>query len=414
MSTNTSTRRCRFCETPLTRTLVDLGKTPLANSYLMPEQLDQPEPRYPLHAMVCDACFLVQVEDVVPPDAIFSDYAYFSSYSDSWVAHAKAYCNKVGDRFGLDGNSLAIEIASNDGYLLQHFVAADIPVLGIEPAANVADVAIAKGVPTDVSFFGVETATRLANDDRKADLIASNNVLAHVPDINDFVGGIPLLLKAEGVWTIEFPHLLNLIAKIQFDTIYHEHFSYLSLGTLETIFARHNLRVFDVEEIPTHGGSLRLYVCHMNANHQAGPALETVRTKERAARLDQASGYDGFTERVALVRAGFLEFVTMARADGKTIAAYGAAAKGNTFLNYCGITENQIIAVADRSAAKQGKFLPGSRIPIVAPEILEKIAPDYLLILPWNLREEISSNMAHLAKAGSKFVTAVPEIRISD
>ena len=289
MSTNASTRQCRYCETPLTRTLVDLGKTPLANSYLMPEQLDQPEPRYPLHAMVCEECFLVQVGDVVPPDAIFSDYAYFSSYSDTWVAHAKAYCKLVGDRFDLGGNSLAIEIASNDGYLLQHFVAANIPVLGIEPAANVADVAIAKGVPTDVSFFGVQTASRLANDGRKANLIASNNVLAHVPDINDFVGGIPILLEADGVWTIEFPHLLNLIAEIQFDTIYHEHFSYLSLGTLETIFARHNLRVFDVDEIPTHGGSLRLYVCHANARHEAAPTLDAVRAKERTAKLDQPS-----------------------------------------------------------------------------------------------------------------------------
>ncbi|WP_448952202.1 methyltransferase domain-containing protein [Labrys neptuniae] len=403
---------CRFCATPLTTTLCDLGAMPLANDYRLPDDTN-PERSFPLHARVCPSCLLVQVDDSVPPDAIFSDYAYFSSYSDSWVAHAKRYSEAMIERFKLDAQSLVVEIASNDGYLLQHFKAAGVPVLGVEPAANVAETARAKGIDTEVAFFGVETARRLVAQGKRADLMAANNVLAHVPDIRDFVGGFATLLKPEGVVTFEFPHVLNLIEKVQFDTIYHEHFSYLSLVTVEKVFSAVGLKAIDVEELPTHGGSLRLYAAPKASSHQPSARLDALRAKEHAAGLDSLAGYEGFAAKVAEVKRGFLAFLAEAKAGGKTIAAYGAAAKGNTFLNFCGVGPDDIVAVFDRSLAKQGRLLPGSQVPILSPDKISEIAPDYLVILPWNIADEVMEQMRPLMKAGSSFVTAVPGIRLT-
>jgi len=404
---------CRFCGAPLRTTFVDLGETPLANSYVTPDDIAAGrDKRYPLHVRVCDACFLVQADEPVHPDAIFSDYAYFSSYSSSWVEHASRYAEAMRARFALGPDSLVVEIASNDGYLLQHFVAAGVPVLGVEPAANVAAVAVAKGVPTEVAFFGRDTALRLAARGYAADLMAANNVLAHVPNLADFTGGFSLLLKPEGVATFEFPHLLNLIKQVQFDTIYHEHFSYLSLVAVERVFAGSGLRVFDVEELSTHGGSLRLFAGLAGSAHVETERLRAMRAKEHAAGLDSIEAYRGFPARVAAVKASFLAFLANAKAEGKRVAAYGAAAKGNTFLNVCGVTVADIVAVADRSAAKQGKWLPGSHIPILAPEAIRDIRPDYLVVLPWNLIDEIRSEMAFIADWGGRFVTGVPETRV--
>ncbi|WP_413987760.1 methyltransferase domain-containing protein [Labrys okinawensis] len=402
---------CRFCATPLTTTLCDLGSMPLANDYRLPDDKN-PERSFPLHARVCPSCLLVQVDDSVPPDAIFSDYAYFSSYSDSWVAHAKRYAEAMIGRFHLGPDSLVVEIASNDGYLLQHFKAAGVPVLGVEPAANVAETARAKGIDTEVAFFGVETARRLVAEGKRADLMTANNVLAHVPDIRDFVGGFATLLKPEGVVTFEFPHVLNLIEKVQFDTIYHEHFSYLSLVTVEKVFASVGLKAIDVEELPTHGGSLRLYAAPASSSHQPSARLDALRAKEHAAGLDTLAGYEGFADKVAEVKRGFLAFLAEAKATNKKIAAYGAAAKGNTFLNFCGATPADIVAVFDRSLAKQGRLLPGSQIPIHSPDKISEIAPDYLVILPWNIAEEVMEQTRPLMPAGSLFVTAVPQIKM--
>jgi SAM-dependent methyltransferase len=410
-----TTPHCRFCGATLEHDFVDLGSTPLANSYVTQADVAQGRDRaYPLHARVCSSCFLVQVDAPVAPDAIFSDYAYFSSYSDSWVEHARVFASAAISRFGLDSSSLVVEVASNDGYLLQHFVASGIPVLGIEPAANVAEAARAKNVPTEVAFFGSETAKRLAAQGVAADLTVANNVLAHVPDIGDFIRGFSILLKPEGVATFEFPHVLNLIGELQFDTIYHEHFSYLSLFAVERILKAAGLRAFDVEELATHGGSLRLYVCHEAARILQTDRLLELRAKEKSAQLDRLSGYLGFSEKVEGVKRSFLEFLARARAEGKRVAAYGAAAKGNTFLNVCGVGENDVVCVFDRSAAKQGKLLPGSHIPIRAPEDIRDVAPDYLLILPWNLRDEISRQTRFIGEWGGKFVTALPTIRIFD
>lgn len=403
---------CRFCGTALHQTLIDLGCTPLANSYVDPGKAPEPDPAYPLCARVCEACFLVQVEDAVPAEAIFSDYAYFSSFSDSWVAHARAYAHEMAARFGLAAQSRVVEIASNDGYLLRHFRDMGVPVLGIEPAANVARAAEALGVTTEVAFFGVDTARRLAAEGRQADLMAANNVLAHVPDINDFVGGVPLLLKPEGVWTIEFPHLLNLLGQVQFDTIYHEHYSYLSLLFIERLMARHGLRVFDVAHLPTHGGSLRVFVCHRDASHAEAEGLHATRREEAAAGLDRMETYAGFAPRVAAIRDRTLAFLHAAKAEGRSVAAYGAAAKGNTFLNYCGIGPDLIGYVVDRNPAKQGRLLPGSRLPIHDPSHVFTTRPDYLLILPWNLAAEISAQMADIRAWGGRFITAVPEIAV--
>jgi SAM-dependent methyltransferase len=403
---------CRSCGAPLTRTFADLGSTPLANSYVEADALGRPDPVYPLHARVCDRCFLVQVEDAVPPEAIFSHYAYFSSYATSWVEHARRYAVTAVGRLGLSPSSLVVEIASNDGYLLQHFVAAGIPVLGVEPAANVAAAAAARGVPTEVAFFGRATAERLAAAGRHADLMVSNNVLAHVPDINDFVSGVPVLLKPRGVWTIEFPHLLNLIEQVQFDTIYHEHYSYLSLLTVEALFARHGLVVFDVEELPTHGGSLRVHAGHAAAGHPEGEGLRRVRAKEAAAGLDRPETYDGFGPRVAAIRDGLLSFLAAERDAGRTVAAYGAAAKGNTMLNVCGVDTGLIAYVVDRNPAKQGRWLPGSRLPIHPPERILETRPHTVLILPWNLRGEIMAEMAAVRGWGGRFAVAVPRLEI--
>jgi SAM-dependent methyltransferase len=404
---------CRFCGTPLRHDFIDLGSTPLANAYLSAEEIAQGSDRaYPLHARICSACLLVQVEAPVAPRAIFSDYAYFSSYSDSWVEHARRYAAEMIARFGLGPSSLVVEVASNDGYLLQHFVAAGVPVLGIEPAANVAEAARARKVPTEVAFFGRETARRLASGRVAADLTTANNVLAHVPDIADFIAGFPLILKPEGVSTFEFPHVLNLIRETQFDTIYHEHFSYLSLVVVERVLAESGLRAFDVEEFDTHGGSLRLYACHAAASHIETERLRALRAKEREFHLDSLEGYAGYAAKVAEVKRDFLAFLARARTEGKSVAAYGAAAKGNTFLNVCSVTARDIGYVLDRSAAKQGKFLPGSHISILSPDALDEKRPDYLVILPWNLREEIMQQMAALRSWGGKFVTAVPRVRI--
>lgn len=403
---------CRFCNTPLTATLCDLGPTPLANSYLRPGE-EAGEKRYPLHARICPSCLLVQVDDSVPREDIFSaDYAYFSSYSDTWVEHARHYAAVMIARFALGPTSQVVEIASNDGYLLQHFLAAGVPVLGVEPAANVAKAAIAKGIATEIAFFGTKTAQRLVAQGHGADLVTANNVLAHVPDIRDFLTGVATILRPEGIATFEFPHLLNLIREIQFDTIYHEHFSYLSLVAVEKIFAAVGLKAVDVEELPTHGGSLRLYVARVGSSHQPTSALDDVRFKECAARLDKLAGYDGFADRVAAVKGGFLAFLARAKHEGKLVAAYGAAAKGNTFLNVCGVSVADVVCAFDRSAAKQGKLLPGSHIRVLAPSQLADIRPDYLVILPWNLADEIMAQNMALGSWGGRFVTAVPHVRM--
>nr|WP_202526234.1 class I SAM-dependent methyltransferase [Sneathiella litorea] len=404
---------CRFCDQELTRTFVDLGSTPLANSYLREERDIAAEKSYPLHARVCVNCFLVQVEDVVPAEDIFSDYAYFSSFSSSWVEHAKAYAEKLSEQLGLNRDSLVIEIASNDGYLLKHFVDRGIPVLGIEPAANVAKAAEAVGVKTEVAFFGVETAKRIVAEKGQADLMAANNVMAHVPDINDFIGGVPVLLAESGVFTIEFPHLLNLINKVQFDTIYHEHYSYLSLLTVEKILGAHGLKVFDVEELTTHGGSLRVYACHKGASKYSETArLAALHSKEAAAGLHTPAAYQNFTPRVEKVRDDLLSFLHNAKAAGKKVAGYGAAAKGNTLLNYCGIGPDLIDFVVDRNPEKQGTLLPGSHIPVFAPDRIWREKPDYVLILPWNLADEISMEMTAIKDWGGGFVIPIPELEI--
>ncbi len=404
---------CRFCGVPLTVSFADLGSMPLANSYL--ETLDDAaqEQSYPLHARVCQVCRLVQVDDVVPPSVIFSNYAYFSSYSKSWVDHARTYTEMVRKRFDLSPNKQVIEVASNDGYLLKHFVEAGIPVLGVEPAANVAEAAEAAGVPTRTAFFGRDFADRLRREKITADLLIGNNVLAHVPDLNDFVAGLSRLLKSEGVLTMEFPHLLRLIEDVQFDTIYHEHFSYFSLLTVEQVFDAYGLRLFDVEELPTHGGSLRIYACRKNSARQAeGDALRAVRDKERIADLNRNPVYQEFQNRIGLTRAGLRTFLAQAQKRGRRVAAYGAAAKGNTLLNFCGITAKNIPYVVDVSPHKQGRYLPGSHIPILPVEHLREDKPDYVLILPWNLRQEISAQHGYIRDWGGKFVVAVPEIEI--
>jgi len=404
---------CQGCGAALVRTLVDLGEQPLANSYVPPERAADPEPVYPLHARVCDRCLLVQVDNVTPPETIFGQhYAYYSSFSESWLAHCRRYAETMRERFGLNADSLVVEIASNDGYMLQYFVAAGIPVLGIEPAGGVADAAEARGVPTVREFFGRETAAKLAGEGRQADLLAAKNVLAHVPDINDFVAGIPILLKPEGVFTVEFPHLLNLIRENQFDTIYHEHFTYLSLLAVEKIFTRHGLTIFDVEQLPTHGGSLRVFAARRDSEPKVSGNVAKVLDMEKAAQLDRPEGYAGFDAKVRRVRSDLLDFIASARAERKRVAAYGAAAKGNTLLNYCGITHNQIDYVVDRNPAKQHTLLPGSHIAVRDPAALDEAHPDYLLILPWNIRDEVVAQNAAFRDRGGKFVTAIPQLAI--
>jgi 2-polyprenyl-3-methyl-5-hydroxy-6-metoxy-1,4-benzoquinol methylase len=403
--------RCRFCGHPLALSLIDLGMSPLSNRYVDEQELNQAEKFYPLHVFVCSNCFLVQLELFESPEVIFGDYAYFSSYSDSWLSHMQAFANSAIERFELDERKTVIEIASNDGYLLQYFVQRKIPALGIEPAANVAKVAEAKGIATLVAFFGTQTARGLIAQGKKADLLIGNNVLAHVPDINDFVQGMQLLLKPEGVITMEFPHFLRLFENGLFDTIYHEHFSYLSLMTVEKVFARFGLAIFDVQEIPTHGGSLRIY-----ARHAANSKLSTtdnvlrVKNQEQNLHLDIISTYAAFAPRVQKIKRDILSFLLDAQRNGKLAAGYGAPAKGNTFLNYCGIRTDLLSFTVDRNPFKQGKFLPGSHIPIFSPDQIRQTKPDYLLILPWNLKDEIMVQMAHIREWGGKFVVALPKV----
>jgi len=404
---------CQSCQSPLTRTFVDLGLSALANAFVsLPLGTGAPDKAYPLHARVCDHCFLVQVESVVPPAEIFGDYAYFSSYTDSWLAHAEAYAEMVIGRFELDQSSYVMEIASNDGYLLRNFVRRGIPCLGIDPAANVAAVARLNGVPTRVAFFGRALAEVLAGEGRLPDLIASKNVLAHVPDINDFVAGVSRLLQGDAVYTVEFPHLLSLIEQVQFDTIYHEHFTYLSLLAVEPIFVRHGLRVFDAQEFSTHGGSLRLFVCRAKAAWPAHAGVRSIRDKEHRAGLDRPEGYAGFGDRVRQVGNELLAYLNRAKAEGRRVAAYGAAAKGNTILNYCSIGPDLICYAVDRNPVKQNTLLPGSRIPVYAVERLTDDPVDDILILPWNLRDEIIAKFAWLGDKGCRFVTAIPCLEI--
>lgn len=405
--------RCRFCAQQLNHTFVDLGMSPLCQTHIEPYQLNHMERFYPLHAWVCERCFLVQLEMYVAPDDIFSDYAYFSSYSDSWVEHARRYAEAMTGRLKLGPKSLVMEIASNDGYLLQHFVANGVPCRGIEPAANVAEAAVAKGIPTTVKFFGKQSATEIAAEHGRPDLLLGNNVLAHVPDINDFVGGMKILLKPGGVLTMEFPHLLKLMDENQFDTIYHEHFSYLSFGTVEQIFAHHGLRLFDVDEIPTHGGSLRIYGCHAeDATHPSVPAVEKLRNHESERGLRQLATYAKFEEQVRTTKRHLLKFLVEARAEGKSIVGYGAPGKGNTLLNYCGIRTDFLDYTVDRSPHKQGRYTPGTHIPILAPERIRETKPDYILILPWNLRQEIVASNSYVREWGGQFVVPIPRVEI--
>jgi 2-polyprenyl-3-methyl-5-hydroxy-6-metoxy-1,4-benzoquinol methylase len=392
---------------------VDLGVSPLANSYVKPPELNRMEPFYPLHVRVCEECFLAQVEAVVEPERIFSEYAYFSSYSDSWLDHARAYTELAVERFGLTTRNRVVEIASNDGYLLQYFLAKAIPVLGIEPARNVADAALQRGIPTLVRFFGTDTARELAANQQDADLIIGNNVLAHVPDLNDFVAGLKLLLRPHGAITLEFPHLMRLMEDNQFDTIYHEHLSYFSLITIQILFDRHGLRVFDVDELATHGGSLRIYGCHAENGDQTGTErVAELITKEMRAGLNKIDSYISFGEQVKTTKRKLLNFLIAAKDGGKSVVAYGAPAKGNTLLNYCGVGTDFIEYTVDRSPHKQGQFLPGTRIPIYSPDQIRRTTPDYLLILPWNLKNEIMDQMSYIREWNGRFVLPIPEVTI--
>jgi 2-polyprenyl-3-methyl-5-hydroxy-6-metoxy-1,4-benzoquinol methylase len=404
---------CRFCYSKLQHTFVDLGMSPLANSYLKPAQLFQMERFYPLHVYVCEHCFLVQLEEFESPEHIFSDYAYFSSYSDTWLLHAKAYSDMMAARFSVNDKSHVVEIASNDGYLLQFFVEKGIPVLGIEPAANVAEAATAKGIPTLTAFFDQALARQLASQGLRADLLVGNNVLAHVPDLNDFVQGMKILLAPQGVITIEFPHLMRLMAENQFDTIYHEHFSYFSLITVEKIFAQHGLTLFDVEELSTHGGSLRIYARHTeDASIPVGPRVTALKSREVVAGFARLEHYLSFADMVKEAKREILAFLIAAKRERKAIVGYGAPAKGNTFLNYCGMRTDFIDYTVDRSPHKQGCFLPGTHIPIYHPEKIKETKPDYLLILPWNLKDEIMEQLSLIRAWRGQFVVAIPEVRV--
>jgi 2-polyprenyl-3-methyl-5-hydroxy-6-metoxy-1,4-benzoquinol methylase len=408
-----SSGTCRHCGATLERSFCDLGTSPLANSYLSRDELAQAEKFYPLHAFVCGTCFLVQLQEFESPAAIFGDYAYFSSYSTSWLEHARVYTEEMIARFGLSATSEVIEIASNDGYLLQYFAARNIPVLGIEPAANVAAVAEQKGIPSLVQFFGTETASALAAAGRRADLLLGNNVLAHVPDLNDFVRGLKIALKPQGLITMEFPHLLRLVAENQFDTIYHEHFSYFSFLTAVRVFRAHGLRIFDVQQLPTHGGSLRIFATHAeNETHTVTAAADALLDEEREAGLHRLDIYSMFADRVTRTKRRLLTFLINAKEQGKTVVGYGAPAKGNTLLNYCGIGTDFIDYTVDRSTHKQDKFLPGSRLPIYDPDRVRETKPDYLLILPWNLEKEITEQMAHIRTWGGQFVLPIPEAKV--
>jgi SAM-dependent methyltransferase len=405
---------CRICAAPLTHTFADLGLTPLANSYVPPAEAGVGEIFYPLRAYVCATCFLVQLPEFVKPEAIFSDYAYFSSVSDSWVEHARLFAEGAIDRFGLNGDSRVVEIASNDGYLLRHFRDRGVAVLGVEPAANVAEVAVAEGIPTVVEFFGTDVGRRIAAEGQGADLVVGNNVLAHVPDLHDFVGGLRALLREGGRITMEFPHLLQLIEHREFDTIYHEHFSYLSLIAVSRLFEEHDLVLVDVEELPTHGGSVRI---HAQAAADASgpfPNVESLIERERVAGLDRLETYAAFEHHVRETKRNLLRFLVDAAERGEIVVAYGAAAKGNTLLNYCGIGTDLVPYVVDRSPHKQGLLLPGTRLPIRDPEAVRETKPDYLLLLAWNLAPEITKQMSFVTEWGCRFVVPIPTVRITE
>lgn len=404
---------CAICGAPLVDVFADLGASPLANSYLAQEYLDQHEPTYPLVVFVCATCLLVQIPAAASPEHIFSDYAYFSSFSDSWLRHAENYVEAVTERFRLGASSLVVEVASNDGYLLQYFQRRGIPVLGVEPAANVAEAAREKGIPTRVEFFGTTAARALAAEGMSADLMVGNNVLAHVPSINDFVEGFRIVLAPRGVLTLEFPHVMRLMEGNQFDTIYHEHFFYFSLLAVERVFARHGLTIFDVEELATHGGSLRVYVRHGDNDHEPiSGRVADLRRRELDAGFGDLETYRRFNVGIHRARERLLEFLDAARREGRSVAAYGAPAKGNTLLNFCGVGRDRIAFTVDRSPHKQGRYLPGSRIPIFAPERLAEERPDYVLILPWNLKDEIIERNAFVRDWGGRFVIPIPEVQV--
>lgn len=407
------THACRHCHAPLTEQFLDLGHAPLSNGYLSTEGLRAPETTYPLRLHVCSDCRLVQTEDYAQADEVFgADYAYFSSTSAGWVAHAARYCDMIVERLGLGSRSQVIELASNDGYLLQHMVAAGIPSLGVEPTTATAEAARGKGIDVVEDFFGTALAARLVAQGQAADLVIGNNVYAHVPDINDFTGGIAAVLKPEGVVTLEFPHLMRLVEHRQFDTVYHEHFSYLSLLTVARIFEAAGLRVFDVEELPTHGGSLRIYGCRVAAGFPVTPAVADLLQEEHRRGMADAAFYEGFQAQAEAVKDAALRFLLDAKRDGKTVAGYGAAAKGNTLLNFAGVRPDLLPFVCDAAPAKQGKYLPGSHIPILPPAALDANRPDYIVILPWNIAAEVKTQLAHLAAQGTRFVTFVPELVI--
>ena len=411
-SADPATIACRSCGEPLRRVILDLGMSPLCESFLGPDQLDAMEPFYPLRLRLCETCWLVQLAEYVAPEQIFTEYAYFSSFSDSWVAHAARFASSTIERLELDGDSLVVELGSNDGYLLRHFSDAGIPVLGVEPARNVAEAASRLGIETLVRFFGTDVAQDLVMSGRRADLLVVNNVLAQVPALNDFVAGARLLLAPEGLFTIEFPHLLRTVAEIQFDQIYHEHFSYFSLRSARRILERHGLAVVDVEELPTHGGSLRLHVRHVELGQVATPAVEALAERERLAGLDGIAGYAGLAPRVEAAKRDVLTFLIDARRDGKTVAGYGAPGKANTFLNYCGVRTDLLAYTVDRNPYKQGRFTPGTHIPIFEPGRLTETRPDFVWILPWNLRDEIADQLSEIRSWGGRFVIASPELEV--
>lgn len=406
-------RKCRFCGSELQHVFVDLGLSPLSNAYVKKEDLVNGEKFYPLKTYVCSECFLVQLEEFESPEAIFNDYAYFSSYSESWLAHAKEYTQMMQRRFSLKRESQIVEIASNDGYLLQYFKNDGFSVLGIEPAKNVAKEAIAKGIPSHVGFFGRALAKALKAKEKQADVLLGNNVLAHVPDINDFVAGMEILLADDGVITMEFPHLLQLIKQRQFDTIYHEHFSYLSFYTVEKVFAAHGLKIFDVEELQTHGGSLRIFAAKRNSlNYEMNVRVSLMKEQEQKAGLDVLSTYEKFGEEVCALKRELLQLLISLKSQGKHIVGYGAPAKGNTLLNYCGVRTDFLEYTVDRNPHKQGKYLPGTHVPIFSPDMIERTRPDYILILPWNLKEEIIEQLAYVKKWGCKFIIPIPSVEV--
>ena len=406
--------QCRFCKTKLEHEFIDLYNAPASNSFLTPQQLNEPETFYPLRVFVCHNCFLVQIDEYQSSEAIFnSEYVYFSSYSTSWLEHSKKYVEAMASRFSLNEASLVVEIASNDGYLLQYFVEKGIPVMGIEPTTNTAEAARQKGVPTITEFFSTKLASRLAAEGKQADLFLGNNVLAHVPDIVDLIAGMKIILKPAGVITMEFPHLVQLINNNQFDTIYHEHFSYLSFYTIKAIFSSQGLELFDVEEIPTHGGSLRIYAKHAdNAAQPVTPNVQALLDKEISYGITDLAYYKGFQQRALEVKLDLLSFLIQQKQEGKKVAAYGAAAKGNTLLNYSGVKHDLIDFVVDANPSKQGKLLPASHIPVVNEAMLKETKPPYVIILPWNIRDEITRQLHYIREWGGQFVVFIPKVEI--